>query len=222
MAGTASARSLASVSIRPVRMFSWSSLVHLFSPHRSAAKIALRIRCARRQQRLVLGLGLDTFSNHLRAKVACDCNNPFNEINATRIGLVHELPVNLHIVKREPADPVQIAMLRTEIVDRKPDTVRGCCRRSTMRTVAISTSIAAPLRCGDRCGGNVQLAMSNFIRTRSIDGQRMRNGKQKGEGNTRNGNPYLCRALIEAANSRSDSAPKPDSSKSSDVTRCFA
>lgn len=35
---------------------------------------------------------------------------------------------------------------------------------------------------------------------RCVDSQRMSNGKKKGEGNTRNGNPYLCWAFIEAAN----------------------
>jgi hypothetical protein len=35
---------------------------------------------------------------------------------------------------------------------------------------------------------------------RCADSQRMSNGKKKSEGNTRNGNPYLCWAFIEAAN----------------------
>ncbi len=35
---------------------------------------------------------------------------------------------------------------------------------------------------------------------RCVDSQRMSNGKKKGKGNTRNGNPYLCWAFIEAAN----------------------
>src|SRR3984957_8637693 len=35
---------------------------------------------------------------------------------------------------------------------------------------------------------------------RCVDSQRMSNGKKKGEGNTKNGNPYLCWAFIEAAN----------------------
>ena len=35
---------------------------------------------------------------------------------------------------------------------------------------------------------------------RCVDSQRMSNGKKKSEGNTRNGNPYLCWAFIEAAN----------------------
>jgi len=35
---------------------------------------------------------------------------------------------------------------------------------------------------------------------RCVDSQRMSNGKKKGEGNIRNGNPYLCWAFIEAAN----------------------
>ncbi|MGF6969673.1 transposase [Paraburkholderia sp. WC7.3g] len=35
---------------------------------------------------------------------------------------------------------------------------------------------------------------------RCVDSQRMSNGKKKGEGNVRNGNPYLCWAFVEAAN----------------------
>jgi transposase len=35
---------------------------------------------------------------------------------------------------------------------------------------------------------------------RCVDSQRMSNGKKKGEGNTKNGNPYLSWAFIEAAN----------------------
>ena len=35
---------------------------------------------------------------------------------------------------------------------------------------------------------------------RCADSQRTSNGKKKGQGNTRNGNPYLCWAFIEAAN----------------------
>jgi transposase len=35
---------------------------------------------------------------------------------------------------------------------------------------------------------------------RCVDSQRVSNGKKKGEGNTRNGNPYLSWAFIEAAN----------------------
>jgi transposase len=36
--------------------------------------------------------------------------------------------------------------------------------------------------------------------SRCVDSQRTSNGKKKGEGNTRNGNPYLSWAFIEAAN----------------------
>lgn len=35
---------------------------------------------------------------------------------------------------------------------------------------------------------------------RCVDSQHMSNGKKKGEGNTKNGNPYLSWAFIEAAN----------------------
>jgi transposase len=35
---------------------------------------------------------------------------------------------------------------------------------------------------------------------RCVDSQRMSNGKKKGEGNTKNGNPYLSWAFVEAAN----------------------
>jgi transposase len=35
---------------------------------------------------------------------------------------------------------------------------------------------------------------------RCVDSQRISNGKKKGEGNTKNGNPYLSWAFIEAAN----------------------
>jgi transposase len=35
---------------------------------------------------------------------------------------------------------------------------------------------------------------------RCVDSQRISNGRKKGEGNTKNGNPYLCWAFIEAAN----------------------
>ena len=36
--------------------------------------------------------------------------------------------------------------------------------------------------------------------TRGVGSQRMSNSKKQGEGNTWNGNPYLCPAFIEAAN----------------------
>ena len=35
---------------------------------------------------------------------------------------------------------------------------------------------------------------------RCVDSQRISNGRKKGEGNTKNGNPYLCWTFIEAAN----------------------
>ncbi|WP_309249575.1 transposase [Paraburkholderia sp. CNPSo 3272] len=35
---------------------------------------------------------------------------------------------------------------------------------------------------------------------RCVDSQRISNGKKKGEGNAKNGNPYLSWAFIEAAN----------------------
>ncbi|MFM0069230.1 transposase [Paraburkholderia aspalathi] len=35
---------------------------------------------------------------------------------------------------------------------------------------------------------------------RCVDSQRMSHGKKKGEGNTKNGNPYLSWAFMEAAN----------------------
>jgi len=45
------------------------------------------------------------------------------------------------------------------------------------------------------------LPTGNFASyARCVDSQRISNGKKKGEGNTKNGNPYLSWAFIEAAN----------------------
>src|SRR5471030_3520727 len=44
-------------------------------------------------------------------------------------------------------------------------------------------------------------SVGNFASyARCVDSQRMSNGKKKGEGNTKNGNPYLSWAFMEAAN----------------------
>src|ERR1700754_1845749 len=68
-------------------------------------------------QRRMLRFGLDTFRNDFHAEVFGDGGNRLDQRGAAFVDLPHELAVDLHVIEREAAEQIEVAVLRAEVVD---------------------------------------------------------------------------------------------------------
>src|SRR5271163_2508871 len=65
----------------------------------------------------MLRLCLHTLGDHEQSKMPCDGHNSFDQFGTAVIHLRHKLPVDLHKVEGKTAEQIEVAVLRTEVVD---------------------------------------------------------------------------------------------------------